>query len=121
MAEFLEREGSRTDVLLLALDSAGDRRAAQASLPRRIANAWTQPGDLGVSVHNFSRGACVSCLYLPNSQQISEDVIIAESFGVSDRLMEVRTLLHKNEGAPRSLLEAIAVARGVALEKLLPF
>ena len=121
LAEFLERKSYRTDVLLLALDSANDRRAAQASLPRRIANAWTQPGDLGVSVHNFTNGACVNCLYQPNGQQSSEDVIIAESFGVSDRLMEVRNLLHKKEGATRSLLEAIAVARGVALEKLLPF
>lgn len=121
LAEFLERKSYRTDVLLLALDSANDRRAAQASLPRRIANAWTQPGDLGVSVHNFTNGACVNCLYQPNGQQRSEDVIIAESFGVSDRLMEVRNMLHKKEGATRSLLEAIAVARSVALEKLLPF
>ncbi len=121
LAEFLERKGYRTEVLLLALDSATDRRAAQASLPRRIANAWTQPGDLGVSVHNFTKGACVNCLYQPNGQQSSEDVIIAESFGVSDRLMEVRELLHKREGATRSLLEAISAARGVALEKLLPF
>ena len=121
LAEFLERKGYMTDVLLLALDSANDRRAAQASLPRRIANAWTQPGDLGVSVHNFTNGACVNCLYQPNGQQSSEDVIIAESFGVLDRLREVRDLLHKKEGATKSLLEAIAVARGVALEKLLPF
>ena len=121
LAGFLERKGYRTDVLLLALDSATDRRAAQASLPRRIANAWTQPGDLGVSVHNFTNGACVNCLYQPNGQQSSEDVIIAESFGVSDRLMEVRELLHTRGGATRSLLEAIAAARGVALKKLLPF
>jgi hypothetical protein len=121
LAEFLEKKSSRTDVLLLALDSANDRRAAQASLPRRICNAWTQPGDVGVSVHNFTNGACVSCLYLPEGQQNSEDVIIAEAFGVSDRLMEVRSLLHKGEGAPKSLLEAIAGARGIKLEKLLPF
>ena len=121
LAEFLDRKGSSTDLVLLALDSANDRRAAQASLPRRICNAWTQPGDVGVSVHNFTNGACVSCLYQPEDQQRSEDVIIAESFGVSDRLMEVRTLLHKGEGAPMSLLQAIAGARGVELEKLLPF
>ncbi len=121
LAEFLERRGYKTDVLLLALDSASDRCAAQASLPRRIANAWTQPGDLGVSVHNFTKGACVNCLYQPDGQQRSEDVIIAESFGVSDRLMDIRELLHKKEGVTRSLLESIAVARGIVLEKLLPF
>ena len=110
-----------TVLLLLALDSAKDRRAAQASLPRRIANAWTQPGDLGVSRHDFLAGACVNCLYLPDGQSRNEDEIIAESFGVSDRLMEVRVLLQTNEGVPKNLLEAIAAARDIPLEKLDPF
>ena len=98
-----------------------DRCAGQASLPLRIANAWTQPGDLGVSVHDFLEGACVSCLYLPDSRQENEDEIIAEAFGVPDRLMQVRVLLHDGDGAPRDLLEAIASAGGLALEKLLSF
>ena len=68
--------------------------------PRRVANAWTQPDDLGVSSHDFLEGACVNCLYLPDGEQKNEDQLIAESFGVKDRLMQVRTLLHKNEGAP---------------------
>ena len=121
LAEFLESRGFKTDLLLLALDSANDRRAAQASLPWCIANAWTQPHDLGVSVHNFTHGACVSCLYQPNGQQRSEDLVLAEAFGIPDKLMDVRNLLHSNGGAPRSLLEAIAAASGVMLENLLPF
>lgn len=121
LAEFLESRASRTDVLLLALDSSNDRCAAQASLPRRIANAWTRPHGLGVSVHNFTHGACVSCLYRPNGQQKSEDLVIAEAFGIPDKLMDVRNLLHSNGGAPRSLLEAIAEASGATLERLLPF
>ena len=121
IAEFLQKKRHKADNLLLALDSAKDRRAAQASLPRRIANAWTQPGDLGVSLHDFLEGACVSCLYLPNGKQSNEDEIIAESFGVPDRLMDVRVLLHRNEGVPRVLLEAIAAARDIPLEKLAPF
>ena len=121
LAEFLQKKRHRVDNLLLALDSAKDRRAAQASLPQRIANAWTQPGDLGVSSHDFLEGACVNCLYLPNGKQRNEDEMIAESFGVSDRLMDVRGLLHRNEGAPRDLLEAIATARDIPLEKLVPF
>ena len=121
LAEFLQSRDSRTDLLLLALDSAKDRRAAQASLPRRIANAWTRPNGLGVSIHNFTHGACVSCLYQPNGQQKSEDMVIAEAFGIPDKLMDVRTLLHSNGGAPRSLLQAIAAASGVNLETLLPF
>ncbi|MDE0626342.1 MAG: E2 ligase fold family C protein [Bryobacterales bacterium] len=121
LAEFLVKKNHRVDNLLLALDSAKDRCAAQASLPRRIANAWTQPGDLGVSSHDFLEGACVNCLYLPHGEQKNEDQIIAESFGLPDQLREVRNLLYKNEGAPRDLLEAIATAQGLPIEKLLPF
>ena len=121
IAEFLHESSHKVDNLLLALDSAKDRCAAQASLPRRVANAWTQPGDLGVSLHDFLEGACVNCLYLPDGEQKNEDQIIAESFNVPDRLMQVRTLLYKNEGAPRDLLVAIATARDLPLAKLLPF
>ncbi len=121
LAEFLQKKRHNVDNLLLALDSAKDRCAAQASLPRRVANAWTQPGDLGVSSHDFLEGACVNCLYLPDGKQKNEDQIIAESFGVPDRLMQVRTLLYKNEGAPRDLLVAIGTARDLPLARLLPF
>lgn len=121
LGEFLQKKRHKVNNLLLALDSAKDRCAAQASLPRRVANAWTQPGDLGVSSHGFLDGACVNCLYLPDGDQKNEDQIIAEAFGVPDRLMQVRTLLHKNEGAPKDLLEAIAAARDLTFSKLLPF
>ena len=121
LAEFLQKKSHQVDNLLLALDSAKDRCAGQASLPRRVANAWTQPGDLGVSSHDFLEGACVNCLYLPDGKRKNEDQIIAESFGVPDQLMQVRTLLYKNEGAPKDLLEAIATKRNLSLEKLLPF
>ena len=121
LAEFVQNKRHKVDRLLLALDSAYDRRAAQASLPRWIANAWTQPGDLGVSMHDFLDGACVYCLYLPNGTSKNEDEIIAESFGVPDRLMQIRDLLYKNEGAPRDLLEAIAETRDIPLERILPF
>lgn len=121
LAEYLETNGHRVEHLLLALDSEKDRCAAQASLPFRIANAWTQPNDLGVSVHDFLGGACVCCLYLPNSRQKNDDEIIAEAFGVPNMLMQVRDLLHSGGGAPRDLLEAIASESGLELEKLLPF
>ncbi len=121
IAEFLEKKHHKVANLLLALDSAKDRCAAQASLPRRVANAWTQPADLGVSCHDFLHGACVSCLYLPNGKQKNEDQIITESFGVPDRLMQIRDLLYRGAGAPRDLLEAIAAARDLPIAKLLPF
>ena len=121
IADFLEKTHHKVENLLLALDSAKDRRTAQASLPHRIANAWTQPGDLGVSRHEFLDGACVNCLYLPDTRQRNEDEIIAEAFGVSEKLMEVRELLYRRVGAPRGLLEAIATARGLPLDRLLAF
>ncbi|AGR71941.1 E2 ligase fold family C protein [Burkholderia pseudomallei] len=121
LASYLQSNGYDSPSMLLALDSARDRRAAQASLPQWVANAWTQPGDVGVSTHDFVGGACVSCLYLPDKSHRNEDEVIAEAFGVPDRLMEVRTLLFRREGAPRTLLEAIATARGLDFDRLLPF
>lgn len=119
--EFVAGHGHRWEKMLLALDSARDRRAAQASLPRWVANAWTQPGDLGVSVHDFVHGACVYCLYLPDHALENEDQILASAFGTPDQLIEIRTLLHNGAGASRALLEAIAGARQIPIEKLLPF
>ena len=121
LAAFLEASGHRVDRLLLALDSARDRRVGQASLPRWIANAWTQPGDLGVSTHDFLTGACVHCLYLPSQKLPNEDELIAGTFGVPDRLMQIRELLHRGAGAPRDLLEGIATAKQVSLDRLMPF
>jgi hypothetical protein len=121
IARFLESANHDVDLLLLALDSARDRRACQASLPRDVVNAWTQPGDLGVSTHDFLNGACVQCLYLPRGLEQSEDSIIANAFGVPDRLMQIRMLLYRQEGVPRDLLEAIAAARDLPIDRLTPF
>lgn len=121
LASYLQDHGYDTPRMLLAVDSARDRRAAQASLPRWVANAWTQPGDVGLSTHDFVHGACVSCLYLPDEPQTNEDEIIAKAFGVIERLQEVRSLLFLEGGAPRALLEAIAAAHHLDIERLLPF
>jgi len=80
-----------------------------------------RPSDVGVSTHDFLRGACVCCLYLPDNAELNEDAMIARAFGVPDRLMQIRVLLHRNEGVPRELLEAMAQARNLLLERLLPF
>jgi hypothetical protein len=120
-SDFVSTNGYSWPRMLLALDSARDRRAAQASLPGWVANAWTQPGDLGVSVHDFRNGACVSCLYLPEHALQNEDGIVAAALGVPDRLLQVRGLLHTGQGVPRDLLEAIAAARLLPLDALIPF
>src|SRR5258708_5377787 len=120
-ASFVDSHGSHWSRMLLALDSARDRRAAQASLPKWIGNAWTQPGDLGVSTHDFMDGACVGCLYLPQHALLNEDALIAAALGIPDRVMEVRTLLYNGAGVTPPLLEAIAAAGDIPIERLLPF
>src|SRR5260370_16640862 len=107
--------------MMLALGNLGDRRGAQASLPHWIGNAWTQPGDLGVSSHDFLDGACVACLYLPEHALESEDAIIASALGVPDRLMQILALLHNGDGVPRNLLDSIATSRAIPLLPLPPF
>jgi len=121
--DFALRRGVHNPRLMLALDSAGDRRAAQASLPRWIANAWTQPGDLGVSEHSAfgGPGACVACLYHPAGVAPNEDELVARALGVPDRLAQVRTLLHLGRGLEPDFLEAVAAALGRPIELFAPF
>lgn len=123
LVDFLEQNGYTWDALALALDSERDRVAAQASLPHFITNAWTQAGDLGVSSHPTfgDDGACVGCLYLPNGSSKNEDELVAETLGVPQLLMQVRTLLHSGAPVDRALLSAVATAIGQPLEVLLPF
>lgn len=120
-SSFVQAHGYTWDAVLSALDSAADRRAVQASLPAWIVNAWTQPGDLGVSDHRFGVGACVACLYLPSGSRPNEDELIAAALAVPDRLLEVRAALYN--GAPPSpeLLDAIATGLSVERHHLEPF
>lgn len=120
---FVAERGYHVPAMLLALDSARDRRAAQASLPRWVANAWTQPDDLGVSVHpTFGEGgACVACLYLPDVTGPNEDTLVADALGIPDQVADVRTILYNGAGTPRSMLELIAVRIGVPIDVLMPY
>jgi hypothetical protein len=122
-AQFVEEEGYEWPNAIVALDTASDRRAVQASLPRWVANSWTQPGDLGVSVHNRfdGPGACLSCLYLPTKQLPNQDELIAQSLGIPGLVREVRTLLHIGEGVSRQLIEAIALGLNRPIQDVLPF
>jgi hypothetical protein len=107
---FASKSGYNWPAVLLALDSATDRREVQASLPRWIANAWTQPGDLGVSVHpDFNDGgACVSCLYLQDQRVRNEDELVAAALAVPEHVAQVRQLLYTGEGVQPALLDLIA-------------
>ncbi|WP_237478593.1 E2 ligase fold family C protein [Lichenibacterium dinghuense] len=107
------------DRVAVALDTAEDRIAVQASLPRRILNAWTQPGDLGVSRHDFGVGPCLACLYLPDRGVPSLSENVAGAIGLPES--EVRSLLHLGSRVDHALLARIATASGVDIEKLRPF
>jgi len=77
-ASFVDERGHRWQHVLVALDSARDRRAVAASLPQHVINAWTQPGDLGISSHDFLGGACLACLYLPDGRTPNQDEVVAK-------------------------------------------
>jgi hypothetical protein len=116
---FCAAHGYAWERVLVGVDSAAARRAVQATLPRWIANAWTQPGDLGVSVHPWTdTGACLACLYLPRGAVPNEDEIIARALGLEGHELEVRRLLHTGLAVPRALLAEIGQALGVGDEAL---
>ena len=121
-ASFVETNGYRWERALVALDSAHDRKAVQGSLPRWIANAWTQIGDLGVSSHEFlGPDACLACLYLPAHQSPSEDQIIAEGLRIPQLQDRVRVLLGSGQGTDRDICNAVAAAWQIPTTKLDPF
>jgi hypothetical protein len=106
-----------------ALDSAADRRAVQASLPRRMVNAWTQPGDLGVSVHGTfgGKGACIECLYRIDQALPNEDEIVATALGIPDQVRAVRQLLFQPAPVPAELLGLIGERLGIERSLIEPF
>ncbi len=121
-----EYAGQRNDWLFervaIGLDTAEDRIAVQGSLPMWIANAWTRDIDLGVSRHRFgSDKACLACLYLPDGQVKAEDQRVAEEIGLSEALMEVRTLLATNGPVDAAFVSRVAGRLGVPIAALLPF
>lgn len=120
-ATFVNQNGYDIPYAIVALDSAQDRRAVAASLPELALNAWTQPGDLGVSRHDFLAGGCLACLYLPAGASRNEDEIVAAALGVSDRVREVRAFLHLATPLSSEFLGAVAKGLGVSFDDLQRF
>jgi hypothetical protein len=121
---FVTRHGHRQNQVLVALDSAQGRRDVQATLPCWIANAWTQPGDLGVSVHPWNEhGACLACLYLPSGQVPGEDRVIGSALGLTSDidLLVIRRLLHTNSPLPAELYDRVSAHLGIPPEDLSAF
>jgi len=85
LEEFAEEKGGITiPTLCISVDNVPTRRAAQALLPRLILNGWTGERALGASWHVFSRkAACLSCLYFPLGQGISQTDQAARALGLT--------------------------------------
>jgi hypothetical protein len=114
----------RLDRVAVAVDSARDRVHVQGALPRWVANAWTQPGNVGISRHLFDgEEACLACLYMPESVQRSEDEIIAAALGMSGRpaLLRIRDLLHRRAPLDEAFVRDAATSMGVDPGLLLGF
>ena len=121
-ASFVGANGYRWERVAVALDSAHDRRAVQGSLPRWIANAWTQVGDLGVSCHSFlGHDACLACLYLPTQESRNEDQIVAEGLKIPQFRDRVRVLLGNGQATDKDLCDAVATAWGIPTQALEPY
>lgn len=118
---FVSNEGYKWERVLVALDSAADRRAVQDALPQWIVNGWTQPGDLGVSVHPWKEGACLACLYLAQGETPGEDEQVAIALGLPQQQQQIRRLLVGNEPTPQELLEEIAAALEIDPTPLLAY
>ena len=94
----------------------------KASLPRWIANAWTQVGDLGVSSHSFlGQDACLACLYLPTQKTKSHDQIVAEGLKIPQFKNQVRFLLGNGQATGKELCDAVATAWGIPAKTLEPY
>lgn len=114
LATFFAKHGTAVERLIVAVDNRHARIAAQASLPHYAFNSWTQPGDLGVSVHpEFGKGACISCLYLGDGPVPNEDELVTHALRVPERQMEVRTLLATGRPPSAEFLDAVAAGLGV--------
>jgi molybdopterin/thiamine biosynthesis adenylyltransferase len=116
------RDDWRLEAVAVALDTAKDRIAVQASLPRYILNSWTQTGDLGISRHGFEGGnACLACLYLADTRAKNEDQVIADALGLPADFREVRQRLQQGIATDRAFLERVATALGAPLDELSKF
>jgi hypothetical protein len=119
-AEHIAKNGITSyDRVLVAVDSAEVRCEVQASLPRRIQNAWTgEFGDCGISSHrHFGEDACLMCLYLPDKVAKNQDELIAESIGFVQPqppiLMLMRKLLYTGEPLDANFIAMIAQANNI--------
>lgn len=119
---YLAAHGSHSlGLVATALDSAKARVEVQGALPRRIVNAWTQPGDCGVSRHEFlGNEACLACLYLPKGSQRNESEILAEELGIPELVRDVAAMLELGGVVDIDFLSLVAERKAKDLDSLRP-
>jgi hypothetical protein len=118
----IARGHHRFDLVATALDTARDRVEVQGSLPKTIVNAWTQPGDVGVSRHAFlGENACLACLYLPTGKSRNQDEIIADELRMPEAVLAIRTMLESGQPVGTEFVTEVARRATVDPETLLPF
>ena len=102
-----------------ALDTGRDRLLVQTSLPKKIINAWTSPGSLGVSRHlDFRSEVCLACLYLPAQEEPGDSVKIALALNVSEHERTIRQYLANNLPIDDALIQLLHVHGGSEKELL---
>jgi hypothetical protein len=125
-AEFVGDHAYAWDRVLVALDTPRDRRLLQGSLPRWIANGWTQVGELGLSTHRApdANAPCLACLYLARGSQPNEDEQVTSALGLAadpSHLMTIRDLLYRGAPPPETVLREVATAKSIAWDVLVPY
>jgi hypothetical protein len=139
------RGARRAEAVCVAVDSERARIEIQASLPRVIFNAWTQPRDIGWSRHeSFGKEPCLACLYWPSHERPSDHQNVARAVRqhelralayLSTRLPVDQPLLphqiprladypappESSQWTSRSLLQDIAVSLGIDESDLGPW
>lgn len=123
-ARYVADQGHRPIArVAVALDSATDRVAVQSALPRRAHNAWTQPGDLGVSRHDFlGPEACLACLYMPQVARPNHDQLIAAALAWPtdpDSLRVLREMLASGQPVGETFVRQVAANLGIVPDTLL--
>jgi molybdopterin/thiamine biosynthesis adenylyltransferase len=122
--EFISAQNGNATIetLGVCVDSGADRIKTQGSLPKKIINAWTQEGGLGISRHfDFKNSACLACLYLPEYKTKSTSVLLAESLGMPEHEQLIRNYLANNIPLDDNLINLISTSRSIAIEKLQPY
>lgn len=112
----------RNEIIVVCVDSAEDRMSIQASLPKKIFNAWTQTESIGISQHlNFLEDACLACLYLPEEKKMSRSEIIAYNLGIPENERIIRDYLAEDKLVDNTILELVSKAKGVDFNLLKSF